>query len=158
MKHPVDIIHRMRTIVMQNTLTRTFLFLATWRNARGVKRGFFTAVAREDLRIIFSLGQCFRDFFKEHGCHHLQRSNINVVNKLVLIFTTELQNTGRSKNLCAPDSVYSNNPHTIDDLKMAITEYIRKVNCAILNTVFESTVRRVNKCLETGGGHFEHYL
>jgi len=25
-------------------------------------------------------------------------------------------------------------------------------------TVFENTVRRVNKCLETGGGHFEHYL
>ena len=29
---------------------------------------------------------------------------------------------------------------------------------AILNTVFENTVRHVNKCLETGGGHFEHYL
>jgi hypothetical protein len=46
----------------------------------------------------------------------------------------------------------------IDDLKMAITEYIPNVDCAILNTVFENTVRRVNKCLETGGGHFEHYL
>jgi hypothetical protein len=32
------------------------------------------------------------------------------------------------------------------------------VDRAILNTVFENTVRRVNKCLETGGGHFEHYL
>jgi hypothetical protein len=69
---------------------------------------------------------------------------------------------------------------------MAITEYIRNVDRAILNTdrtilntdrailntdravlntdrailntVFENTVRRVNKCLETGGGHFEHYL
>ena len=29
---------------------------------------------------------------------------------------------------------------------------------AILNTVFENTVRRVNKWLEIGGGHFEHYL
>jgi hypothetical protein len=29
--------------------------------------------------------------------------------------------------------VYSNNPHTINDLKMAITEYIRNVDCAILN-------------------------
>jgi hypothetical protein len=36
---------------------------------------------------------------------------------------------------------------------MAITEYIRKVDRAILNTV-----RHVNKCLETGGGQFEHYL
>jgi hypothetical protein len=54
--------------------------------------------------------------------------------------------------------VYSNNPHTIDDLKVAITEYIRNVDRAILNTFFENTVRRVNKCLEIGGGHFEHYL
>jgi len=35
---------------------------------------------------------------------------------------------------------------------MAITEYIRNVDLAILNTVFENTARRVNKCLETGGG------
>jgi hypothetical protein len=56
------------------------------------------------------------------------------------------------------NSVYSNNPHTLDDLKMAVTEYIRNVDCAILNAVFENTVQRVNKCLETGGGHFEHYL
>jgi hypothetical protein len=41
---------------------------------------------------------------------------------------------------------------------MAITEYIRNVNRAILNTVFDNTVQSVNKCLETGGGHFEHYL
>jgi hypothetical protein len=54
--------------------------------------------------------------------------------------------------------VYSNNLHTIDDLKMVITEYIRNVDRAILNTVFENTVRLVNKCLEAGGGHFEHYL
>jgi hypothetical protein len=42
--------------------------------------------------------------------------------------------------------------------KMAITEDIRNVDRAILNMVFENTVRRVNKYLETGGGHFEHYL
>jgi hypothetical protein len=56
------------------------------------------------------------------------------------------------------NSVYLNSPHTIDDLKMAITEYIRNADRAILNTVFENTVRHVSKCLETGGGHFEHYL
>jgi hypothetical protein len=65
------------------------------------------------------------------------------------------------KIFCAPDdynTVCSNNPYTFDDLKMAITEYIWNVDRAILNTVFENTVRRVNKYLETGGGHFEHYL
>jgi len=60
---------------------------------------------------------------------------------------------GAMKNL-----VYSNNSHTTDDLKTAITEYIRNVDRAILNTVFENIVQRVNKCLETGRGHFEHYL
>jgi len=41
---------------------------------------------------------------------------------------------------------------------MAITEYNQNVDRAILNTVFENTFRRVNKCLETGGGQVEHYL
>jgi len=40
---------------------------------------------------------------------------------------------------------------------MAIIEYIQNVDHAILNTVFENTLRCVNTCLETGGGHFEHY-
>jgi len=66
--------------------------------------------------------------------------------------------TGWSKSICASHSLYSSNPHIIDDLKMAITEYMRNVDRVILNTVFENTVRRVNKCLEIGGGHFEHYL
>jgi hypothetical protein len=37
---------------------------------------------------------------------------------------------------------------------MAITEYIRNVDRAMLNMVLENTVRVVNKYLETGGGHF----
>jgi hypothetical protein len=40
---------------------------------------------------------------------------------------------------------------------MVITECVRNVDRATLNTVFENTVQRVNKCLETGGKHFEHY-
>jgi len=42
------------------------------------------------------------------------------------------------------NSLYFNNLHTIDDLKMAITEYIRSVDRAILNTVFQNTVQHVN--------------
>jgi hypothetical protein len=37
----------------------------------------------------------------------------------------------------------------IQSLTVTNTEYIRNVNCAILNTVFENAGRRVNKCLET---------
>jgi hypothetical protein len=59
------------------------------------------------------------------------------------------------KSLYAPDDY---NPHTIDDLNLAVTGYFRNVDRAVLNTVFENTVRRVNKCLETGGEHFDLYL
>jgi hypothetical protein len=69
--------------------------------------------------------------------------------------STVLFYTGWSKGLCAhiflwdamKNSVYSNNPHTTDDLKTDITEYIRNVDRAILKTVFENTVRRVNKLI-----------
>jgi len=37
---------------------------------------------------------------------------------------------------------------------MTIKEYIRNVDRAVLNAVWENTVRRFNKCLETGGGTF----
>ena len=49
-------------------------------------------------------------------------------------------------------------PQKTDHLKIAIREHIRNADRAILNTVFENTVRHVNKYLETGGGHCEHYL
>jgi hypothetical protein len=68
------------------------------------------------------------------------------------------QNVSMHLMITVKNSVYSNNPHTIDDLKMAITEYVRNVDRAILNTVFENTVLHVNKCLETGGRRFGHYL
>jgi hypothetical protein len=49
-------------------------------------------------------------------------------------------------------------PHTVDDLKMDISKYIPIMDRAVLNPVFENTIRLVNKCLVTGGGHFEYYL
>jgi hypothetical protein len=63
---------------------------------------------------------------------------------------TELLNIGQSKGSVP----LTNDPHTIDDLKMAITEYIRNVDRAKLNTVFENTVRRVSKYL--GSGDVQH--
>jgi hypothetical protein len=40
------------------------------------------------------------------------------------------------------NSVYSNNPHTIDDLKTAVTEYIRNVDRAILNSAILNNADR----------------
>jgi hypothetical protein len=67
-----------------------------------------------------------------------------------------IYNTGWSKSLSAPDnystnsSVYSNNFHIIDELKMAIAEYVRNVDRAILNTIFKNTDRRVRLDCRTG--------
>ena len=47
--------------------------------------------------------------------------------------------------------MYSKNFYKIDELKMVTTEYIQNMDRAILNTVFENKVRRVNKCQENGG-------
>jgi hypothetical protein len=59
--------------------------------------------------------------------------------------------------LCIWHLQYKNTKkHSI--LNSFITEYIRNVDRAIMNKVFENTVQRVNKCLETEGGHFYHYL
>jgi len=44
------------------------------------------------------------------------------------------------------------------DAKTVIYYHKISLDRAILNTVFKNTVRRVNKRLQTGGGHFEHYL
>ena len=66
--------------------------------------------------------------------------------------------TGWSKRLCAPDDYSTKNTQKYSILNSFITGYIRNVDRAILNTVVENTIRLVNKCLETGGGHFEHYL
>jgi hypothetical protein len=62
------------------------------------------------------------------------------------------------KSLCVEKtSVFEQSPHvsnlhTIDDMQIAITEYIQNADRAVLNTVCESTVRHANKCRETGGG------
>ena len=84
----------------------------------------------------------------------------------ILIMMRQSQAIRRSLRLIQGDQKFSvhlmitvqNNPHIIDDLKMAVTEYILNVYRAILNTVFENTVRCVNKCVETGGGHFCNFL
>ena len=81
--------------------------------------------------------------------------NILISNKLLFVINCTAHNLQGDQKVSVHLTI---TVQKSDDLKMTITEYIRNVDRAILNTVFENTVRRVNKCLETGGGHFEHYL
>jgi hypothetical protein len=106
--------------------------------------------------------------FFRYGCidclaFRLQTINLSSIHMYVHIHTCKYLHIQGDQKVSVlwgsmKNSVYSNNLHTIDDLKMAITEYIRNTDRAILNTVFENTLRRVNNFLETGGGNFERYL
>jgi hypothetical protein len=80
-------------------------------------------------------------------------------NGTALPFYTYIPYKQGDPKVSSPDDYSTKiNPHATGELKMAITEYIRNVDRVILNTVFENTFRRVNRYLETGGGHFELYL
>jgi hypothetical protein len=45
------------------------------------------------------------------------------------------------------NSVYSNNPHTIDDLKRAITEYIHNADRAVLNSADRAVLNNADRAV-----------
>ena len=54
--------------------------------------------------------------------------------------------------------VFQNKPRTIDALKVNITEEIQAVTADVLARTFQNILRRVQSCLDTNGGHFQHML
>lgn len=56
------------------------------------------------------------------------------------------------------DSVYMNNPHTIQELQVNITENIANITQNELMGVFQNMHRRVNACISVHGAHFQHLL
>jgi hypothetical protein len=73
----------------------------------------------------------------------------------------------RSPDLTSPDfflwsylkdTVYRSNPRALKQLKMNITRAIEEVNEGTLRKVAWSMVKRVDKCIEMSGHHFQHLL
>lgn len=60
---------------------------------------------------------------------------------------------GRIKN-----NIFKNRLHTLEELEAAIQQEIQSITPNELERVFDCMKRRVNLCLENGGGHFEHLL
>lgn len=56
------------------------------------------------------------------------------------------------------NSVYKDRLHTIEELQNAITNKVRSITEIELQNVFENMKRRVQRCIENNGGHFEHFL
>jgi hypothetical protein len=54
--------------------------------------------------------------------------------------------------------VYENNPHTLDELKASIIANINQISQPNLQKVFQNMKKRIQTCLETRGGYFQHLL
>jgi hypothetical protein len=73
----------------------------------------------------------------------------------------------RSPDLTPPDfypwgatksAVCHDRPRTLNELKTAITEFIRNVSQADLQKVFANKIKRVQACIDARGHNFQHLL
>jgi hypothetical protein len=56
------------------------------------------------------------------------------------------------------DTVYSNHPHTLQELQANILRTVDRISTGTLQNVFANMIRRVHLCEERNGGHFQHLL
>jgi hypothetical protein len=56
------------------------------------------------------------------------------------------------------DTVYRSNPRDLKQLKLNITRAIEEVNEGTLRKFVRNMVKRVDKCIEMNGHHFQHLL
>jgi len=54
--------------------------------------------------------------------------------------------------------VYRDRPRTLNELKTAITAYIRNISQADLQKVFANKIKRVQACIDARGHHFQQLL
>jgi hypothetical protein len=54
--------------------------------------------------------------------------------------------------------VYHDRPHTLNELKTAVTVYVRNITQADLQKVFASKIKRVQACIDARGHHFQYLL
>jgi hypothetical protein len=73
----------------------------------------------------------------------------------------------RSPDLSPPDfflwgylkeTVYQENPHTLEDLRNNITNAVQGITADVLRRVSWNMCRRVQSCLQQNGGHFQLLL
>jgi hypothetical protein len=58
----------------------------------------------------------------------------------------------------AQSAVYCDRPRTLNELKTAITAYIRNISQADLQKVFVNKIKRIQSCKDARGHHFQHLL
>jgi hypothetical protein len=58
----------------------------------------------------------------------------------------------------AKSAVYRDRPRTLNELKTAITVFIRNISQTDLQKVFANKIKRVQACMDASGHHFQHLL
>jgi hypothetical protein len=58
----------------------------------------------------------------------------------------------------AKSAVCRDHPRTLNELKTAITAYIRNISQAGLQKVFANKIKRVQACIDARGHNFQHLL
>jgi hypothetical protein len=56
------------------------------------------------------------------------------------------------------NAVYRDRPHMLNELKTAITTYIRNISQADLHKVFVHKIKWAQACIDARGHHFQHLL
>jgi hypothetical protein len=56
------------------------------------------------------------------------------------------------------ETVYSNHPHTLQELQANVRRTVGRISTGTLQNVFTNMIRRVHLCEERNGGHFQHLL
>jgi len=68
-------------------------------------------------------------------------------------YSTRLLSMGAAKS-----AVYRDRPRKLNELKTAITVYIRNISQADLQKVFANKIKRLQTCTDDRGHHFQHLL
>jgi hypothetical protein len=58
----------------------------------------------------------------------------------------------------AKSAVYPDRSRTLNELKAAVTAYVRNTSQADLQKVFANKIKRVQACIDARGHHFQHLL
>jgi hypothetical protein len=58
----------------------------------------------------------------------------------------------------AKSAVYRDRPHMLNELKTAITAFIRNISQADLQKVFANEIKQVQACIDTRGNPSQHLL
>jgi hypothetical protein len=58
----------------------------------------------------------------------------------------------------AKSTLYRDRPCTLNELKTAITAFIRNISQSNLQNVFANKIKRVQACIDARGNNFQHLL